>query len=286
MGWWRFWQKDEPAREPAPSRPPETRRPRRSGGAEVVDPAAREKLDRLRRRRDLVRFDVERAEAAHLADNPWQERIDLLTESLATVEADLAAVDQQSTQPGLPLPPTPIEGVEATVGDPAAVRFVIGGERFLFEEETDWDQRGGPVVRGDLRQRSGDAARLVPTAIPPDQREALARHLRDSVVVFATDLRDRALEGEGLPKRPTLAELAQPCPECGGWRDWRGTCERCAERAFRRQHLRAEAERLTKERDQEVEERRRWAERLPVARRRLSDVEAEIEALLGPAADR
>lgn len=275
-----FHRKDEHAAPTAPSLPP-TRRPRRRDTVPVADPALQGRLDHLRQRRELVLFDVERAEAATSPDNPWQERVDLLGESLAEIEADLAALDQERESPGVTLPETPITRIAAIGDEPATVAFTIGGEHFRFEEERDWDQRGGPVVRGDLRRRSGDVAKVIPANLATNRElvEELTDHLAASVVVLATDLRDRAVDGAPLPAQPTLADLARPCEECGGWRDWRGTCDRCAERAFRRQRLRAEADRLRGERDAEADERRKWADRLPIAYRRLADVEAEIARL-------
>ena len=166
--------------------------------------------------------------------------------------------------------------------EPVSVAFTIGPERFRWEEEIDWDQRGGPVVRGQMRQRSGNAAALVPPEVPQERREELERHLAESATVFALDLRDRALDGEPLPERPTLADLARPCPECGDWLDWRGHCDACATRAYRRQTLRAEAARLAQERDDEEEDRYKWSERFPVARKRLADLDAEIAKLEWP----
>ena len=279
MPWWRFWEQDkdaQPGEPPSRSGAATAGGPRRRLGPAAADPATQQRLVQLRKRRELIAFDVERAEAAHRPDNPWQERIELLNDAIATVEADLAALDALPPEPTFRLPETPITGIEAMAGEPASVRFAIGRERFVFEEETDWDERGGARVRGDLRQRAGDAATLVPSETPADRRDALARHLTDSVAVFATDLRDRALDGEPLPEHPTLADLARPCPECGGWRDWRGTCDTCAQRAFRRQQLEAERARLEQEQEQEAEERHKWAERLPIARRRLAEVDAEI----------
>ena len=284
MPWWRFWEQGEepPAdRAATETAAPPPRSPRRPAAPETADPAARQRLAQLQKRRELLLFDLERAEAARRPENPWQERIDLLGESIATVEADLAALDHRPPDPTFPLPETPITGIEATTGEPAAVCFDIGPERFHFEEETDWDQRGGPRVRGDLRQRAGNSANLVPAHTPPALRDALAHDLADSVAVFAIDLRDRALDGEPLPEHPTLADLARPCPKCGGWRDWRGTCDACTERAWRRQGLRAERTRLEDERAKEADDRAKWAERLPVARRRLADVEAELAKLGG-----
>lgn len=279
MPWWRFWE------QPTTPRPDETETAERVAAAPARAPrrtrpalgdAAAARLDRLRKRRETVAFDLERAESATHPDNPWQERIDLLGESIATVEADLAALAAQPPAPSFPLPETPVLDVAASADEPASVRFAIGPQRFRFEEETDWDQRGGPRVRGDLRRREGDAAVLVPRETPPEVRAPLARHLAASVEVFATDLRDRALDGEPLPADPTLADLARPCPDCGGWSDWRGHCDACAQRAWRRQQFEQEIARLDAERAEEAEDRHRWADRLPIARRRLADVDAEI----------
>lgn len=280
---WRFWEKRQPTPEPEPPAPPQTLRPPRWQTPPLPDPAQQQKLDHVRRRREMIAYDLERAESAHLPDNPWQERIALLDESLATVEADLAALERLPPDPSFPLPATPITDITATSDEPASVRFQIGPEQFHFEEETDWDQRGGPVVRGELRRRSGDVSTLIPPNAPEELRPALTAHLTDSVTAFATDLRDRALDNEPLPTAPTLADLARPDPRHGGWLDWRGASAAGAQRAWRRQQLQAEAQRLLAEREEEIEDRAKWAERLPVARRRLADVDAEIAALTGAA---
>lgn len=289
MSWWRFWQKGESDRAPAvpPAGTPGRSRAAESGPSAArrregaTDPDRERRLNDLRRRRQDALFDVERAEQALAADNPWQERIDLLTESLATIDAELRAVDALPAVPSYPLPPTSIRDLVATADEPADVAFAIGDQTFRFREEIDWDQRGGPTVRGDLRPQAGDAAALIPPETPPNLRDALLQHLTDSLLVFATDLRDRALNGEALPESPTLADLARPCPACGGWQDWRGRCAECARRDLRRQALRAEADRLEAERTAEAEERYRLADRLPIARRRLAQLDADLAALGG-----
>ena len=273
MVWKRLFGRGE--QPPAVEVPAATvgRRPR------AADPAMQARLDQLVRRRDMAAYDLERAEAARQPDNPWRERIALLDHSLATVEDDLRALETAPPSPTFPLPETPVTGIDARIEEPVSVAFRIGDEWFRWEEEPDWDQRGGPVVRGQLRQLAGDVAAIVPSDVPEDRRESLTAHLAESVTVFAIDLRDRALEGEPLPEAATLADLARPCAECGGWRDWRGNCDTCAARAFRRQTLLAEAARLTQEREDEEADRSRWAERLPAARKRLADAEAAIAAL-------
>lgn len=276
MIWKRLFGKDKDETAALPPPDPETlgrRHPR------AADPAAQPKLDQLLRRREMAVYDLERAEAANQPDNPWRERMALLDRSLGTIEDDLRAIDTAPSLPGVPLPATPITENAIDAGEPASVSFAIGGEHFHFAEEPDWDQRGGPVVRGELRHIEGDAGALVPADVPADRKDALARHLTASVTSFALDLRDRALESEPLPAAPTLADLAQPCPECGDWRDWRGHCATCATRAWQRQNLRAEAARLAQERDDEETDRYKWVERLPIARKRLADLDTEISGL-------
>lgn len=245
----------------------------------AADPAMQQRLEALRRRRDMAAYDLERAELAHQPENPWRERIDLLDQSLATVENDLQEIERFQPLPPIALPETPITALAVQLEEPLSVSFQIGDERFLWEEEIDWDQRGGPVVRGQIRQRAGDAARLVPADVPASRREELIRHLKDSLDVLALDLRERALEASPLPTSATLADLARPCPVCGDWLDWKGHCDACAQRAWQRQSLKAEAERMSKEREDEETDRHKWAERLPVARKRLADINADIAIL-------
>jgi len=288
MAWWRFWEHDE-ASEQSREQPAQRTA---TVGTVPVPPAHRDpaptapagdrtthQLEHLRKRREGIRFDLERAEEANLPGNPWDERVALLTDTLAIVDADLAALDRFDRQTSIPMPPTPTAGIVVTNDAQVDVRFSIGGELFHFAEEIDWDERGGPEVRGDLRFQSGAIDRVVPDQVPSDRRDALIGHLTDSVQVFATDLRDRVLDGLPLPVSPTLADLARPCPVCGGWQDWRGNCNACTQRSWQRQQLRAEAERLRTEQTMEEEERHRWAERLPIARRRLADIDGDIANL-------
>lgn len=282
MVWKRLFGKQEEPEEPTGSPGPV---PDASGIVRrypaAADPAMQQRLDALRRRRDMAAYDLERAEAARQPENPWRERMELLDRSLATIEEDLRALEASSPLPVFPLPETPITDMAVRLEEPVSIAFTIGPERFLWEEEIDWDQRGGPVVRGQVRQRSGNARALVPPDAPAERREALERHLEESTATFAIDLRDRALDDEPLPERPTLADLARPCPECGDWLDWRGHCSSCAARAWQRQNLQQEAIRLEKEREEEEADRYKWAERLSVARRRLADLDADIARMEG-----
>ncbi len=221
---WRFWEKpktdDRPDQSAAPRRTapidgPQPRPPKPRPQPPATDAMRQRKRGDLERRREALRFDIEQGELALQPDNPWQQRIDLLGESLATIDADRARLDEQPPLPTWPVPATPITDIEATGEEPAEVRFRIGEEAFAFAEETDWAERGGAVVRGQLAQHAGSVEAIVPAEVPPDRRDALAQHLSASVFVFAADLRDRALAGEPLPAAPTLADLVEPCPECG-----------------------------------------------------------------------
>jgi hypothetical protein len=291
MSWWKVWRKGRTAQpepgevsmpEGARTAPRDGRMPRPAQAQAHPRTAAEghhRRIQELLRRRDALLFDVEQGEIAIRDDNPWSERIQLLDSSLETIEQDRAVIEAMHREPGCEVPPVPIEHIAVTSDEPASVRFSIDGEVFHFAEEIDWDQRGGAVVRGDLQPRQGDVTHVLPNETPADQREALALHLGASLLTFATDLRDRALEQQALPQQPTLRDLASPCPRCGGWQDWGGRCSACVERDMRKRSLHAEALRIQDERAAEEETRHRLAERLPLARRRLADVEAELTAL-------
>lgn len=285
---WRFWEKKDEVRagEATPRRRTATiggpiPQPSRAAAPAPSATDRDARLARLRNRRQAVLFDVDQAEAALQPENPWRERIDLLNEAIATVETDLKALEELPRVESAPLPATPIADIAVSIEEPPSVSFRIGEERFRYEEEIDWAERGTTVVHGELKRSAGEVDRIVPASIPAHLRDDLLAHLTDSLFVFATDLRERKLSDEPPPERATLADLAQPCPDCGGWRDWKGHCPECQRRAYRRQQLDAEADRLAAEREHEAEELARWADRLPVARRRLADVDAEIAALGG-----
>jgi hypothetical protein len=280
MVWKRLFGKSkETVLAPLPPRPDASGIVRRRPAA--ADPTMQQRLDTLRQRRDMAAYDLERAILARQPENPWRERMELLDRSLATIEEDLRTLDATPPLPVYPLPETPITDIAVSLKEPVSIAFRIGPEQFRWEEEVDWDQRGGPVVRGQLTQRSGNVAALIPPDLPSERREALQLHLDESVTVFAHDLRDRALDGEAFPESPTLADLARPCPECGDWLDWRGHCATCAARAWQRQNLHLEAARIDNEREDEEADRYKWSERHPVARKRLADIDVEIAKLEG-----
>lgn len=240
----------------------------------------RSRLAKLQRRRTAVLYDVEQGEMAHDDDNPWKQRAALLTEALETVEGDRAETVHAGKEPYYPVAPIPIRNPEVTFQDEAAtVAFDIGDQHFSWEEPLDWAERGRQVIRGDLVQTTGSIDPLLPDDVPPGLRDPLRSHLELSLFVHATDLRERTLEDDPQPSELTLAELARPCPECGGWTDVLGRCQACARRNARIQQLAQERNRLLSERSEELEEEHRMAERLSIARRRLADIDREITSL-------
>lgn len=283
MSRWKFWEKapEPPAPEPKPE--PQLRvRPRTDvlAVSPNLDPEQASRLRRLRQRRASVLYDVERAEEAAQPDNQWTQRIALVEETIKGVEADLAALDAERVPAGSPLPPTPIEQIDVSLEAPPSVSFTIGDQRFEYSEDLDWAERGFQIARSELIHRSGDVEKLIPSTITGDERARLIDHLTGSLFAFATNLRDRAIDNQSLPTNPTLSDLAMPSPEHGGWLDWTGESPEKTRRDFKRAELAAELERFRAEQAREREERARWEDRLPIARRRLAEIDAEISSLL------
>lgn len=243
-----------------------------------ADPSVEEQRDAYERRRIALQFDIDQGELASSADNPWLHRIALLTEALVNVEEELRQAEQVVPGPYHPVPATPITGMHVERGEGIALGFTIGAETFAFEEVLDWAERGTQIARPELVQTAGDATKLLPGDPPPDLVEAMQRHLQDGVVTFATDLRDRTLDEDPMPEEASLADLARPCPVCGGWTDWKGHCDTCSTRKARAQELFRERTHLLRERASEAEERHRLSDRLALARHRMRDLENEIAA--------
>lgn len=283
MSRWKFWEKppEPPKSEPAPE--PRLRVPPRRDVLAVspnLDPEQASRLRRLRQRRASVLYDVERAEEAARPENQWAQRVALIDETIKGIGTDLAALDGQRVPTGLALPSTPIEQITVSLEPSPSVSFAIGGERFEYSEDLDWAERGFQIARSELIHRSGDVEQLIPNAFGGDERARLAEHLTASLFAFATDLRDRAIDGKPAPGDATLADLAEPSPEHGGWLDWTGESPEKTRLDLKRAELAAELERFRAEQDREREERARWEDRLPIARRRLAEIDAEINALL------
>lgn len=230
----------------------------------------------LERRRMAIQFDIDQGELALDPENPWTHRIELLTEALTNVESELQSARQVTPQPFYPLPATPIVNVEVSDTEPYQVSFQIGDEQFRWSERLDWIERGGVLAQPEFVQEAGDAESLVPADTPDVLKNPMASHLAESVTAFAVVLRDARLAGEALPSDVTLADLSPPCPVCGGWMDYNRTCNACAVRKVNEQSLFQERQHLMKERSTELEERHRLGERLPLALRRMADLEREL----------
>ena len=217
------------------------------------------------------------AEAAGAEANRWRTEIRLIDQALTEIEADIAAVGSSRLPPGIALPPVPITDVSVDLDPVARVRFRIGMAAFAYAEEIDWAERGSQLARSELIREAGNFESAVPAGLAPDESDRLRDHLGQSVFVFATDLRDRALNQESMPSA-TLADLAKPGNEFGGWLDWSGQSMIGARQEIERNQLMAECERLLAERNQLLDEESKAAGKLPFARRRLAEIDKEIAA--------
>lgn len=243
---------------------------------QAVDESRRSALER---RRMAIQFDIDQGELALSPENPWSHRIELLTEALANVESELQSAREIEQQPYHPLPAIPIEEISVSEEEPYGVSFTINDEQFRWSERLDWIERGGILAQPEFVQEQGDVSQIVPNDLPSNLLAPLCDHLRDSVTAFAIVLRDARLAGEVLPESVTLAELAPACPICGGWMDYNRSCNACAVRQANEQRLFQERQHLMKERSAEAEERHRLGERLPLALRRMADLERELADL-------
>ena len=284
---WKFWEKPQTESPIAVNKPvPRTRfgiQPRTDmpGFGKAIDPNMSDQFAKLRRRRETVLFDVEQAELANAPENPWQERIKLLDEALIAVRAEFERANSVVELPGTAFPAMSVEAISATDGPPPSVSFRVGLEEFRYEEEQDWAERGFQLARGELQLVSGDPSHLLGAEAATEQFEARLEQLTASLFVFASDIRDRSLEGQTLTEHVTVADLATPDTEHGGWRDWKGHSTAKARQEARLHELHAEEQRLLESRARELEDLAKWENRLPIARRRLTDVDAEIAALGG-----
>lgn len=244
------------------------------------DPEIAARVNALQKRRESLANELRVAEEAGEPDNQWRRQIALVSEALEAIDRERASASNVEGSPGSPLPAIPVTDVSVAMDPVATVRFRIGGTAFVYAEDLDWAERGTQVARSDLHRDEGDIEALIPLDYPPDQRTALIQHLEGSVFTFATDLRDRSIEGQQLPEA-TLADLARPSEEYGDWLDWSGHSPLHQSRQYGLSQLREEQDRLEHERTQLLEEEAKMVEAIPVIRRRLADIEQQLAALTG-----
>lgn len=238
-----------------------------------------DRIATLKRRRDGILFDVEQSELAQQPENPWRERIELLNQTIADIRRERDGLEsfpriERPTPSNLPVTIT-----QVAADDPAAVSFSIGNEPFLFESEIDWAERGTTISRNEIELRSGDASKFASPEWSESDRGEFTLRLNESLFIFASDLRNRVENGEALPGELSLADLISACPACGDWQLWGGFCPTCAERDRQRKSLDGEISSRLLEINAEEEERAKLADRLPIALRRLADVQSELKAL-------
>lgn len=286
----------EPVAEPQEQvvgRPPGDRRSQ----VNLSDPATRERRrHRLERRVKDLTFDIQKAETSLEEHNRWSERVAEIDRAIeqANKDAETIVTPEHPREP-VALDPDPVTiehvhpgraaevrfdvGEELIPGDPADIRFRVGDVSFRYTDEIDWSERGHTRSETQLKRVEGDIDRLIPGKVPEDRRDELREHLAHSLSTFAENLQLNAFEGRPQP-RMTLAGLAQPCPVCGGWQDWKGRCPSCQRRQWEAQHIQSEVDRLFDERGQQEDEVQSWRERLPILRRQLAEAEKELAKYL------
>jgi hypothetical protein len=242
------------------------------------DPDDAAKMQRLRRRREQLRNELEAAEAAGQEDNKWQREIRLIDQAIGEIEAERKQIGSETIAPGVLLDEVPIEDEVVDLTPSPAVRFRIRDDEFVFEEPAEWAERGFQVARVELEHVAGSVATLVPPGLVDVDRALLSNHLELSLFEFATELRDRALADEPFGNT-TLRDLAQPDAEDGGWFDFLGNSPVRTAREAERAKLDAEIERLRSERATLATEQDKLAEEAPVIARRLAEVDREITAI-------
>jgi hypothetical protein len=297
MPWWDILKRkpaEPPQQQPTQPAPPRRELPMASSpvgsqpvaGRKIIDPndpAARERRrTRLERRIRDLRYDIGQAELAQTDDNRWMERVNEINLAIEQARRDIETV--LTAPPGWvphPLPAWPVVVELLQPNEPAEIRLHVGEEPFVYSEALDWAERGHQKAPPELRRVDGEIERLMPADIPTDRRAELRDHLAHGLSTLVAQLRDDALDGRESPSL-TLSDLASPCPTCGGWRDLKGRCPACQEREWQADHLRADVDRLIKERNDQLDELARLRDRLPILRRQLADSEAEL-AMLGGA---
>jgi hypothetical protein len=278
LKFWKRKQPDQPVIEPVPTIKRFNIQPRTDIGTLGLptDPDRATRITALRKRREALLHDVEAAQDAASAGNRWRAEIALIDQAIEETDRDLATIGASDGRaPGAALPETPITGITVDTDPVPRVRFKVGDQEFSYAEEIDWAERGHQLARSDLVRDAGDIDAVVPRAIPQNQRLALREHLERSLFAFASDVRDRALGDQAAPTA-TLADLAEPSAEYGGWLEWGGQSPVQQMEAIERTRLLTERDRLMTDRNRLIEDEAKTAENLPLAKRRLADVDKEL----------
>jgi hypothetical protein len=225
-------------------------------------------------RQEMIQQEIDQAELAGIADNPWAMRARQIDDAIFAIDAELRKPVERVDVPLPPLPATPVDIEVVQAEAPSHVRISIQGERLDYAEEIDWAERGTNVVHGDLQLVGGSLAKVAsPLGLDVDAAEKLALSLFE----LATSARDSVLE-TGRPLGQVLVrDLLTPCPECGDLRLWNGVCLRCEVLNAARLQLENERKRLFDERDSILRDREAHIERLPSLRKRLAETNAAIE---------
>jgi hypothetical protein len=278
LKFWKRRQPELPAVEPVPTIKRFNIQPRTDIGTLGLptDPDKATRIAALRKRREARLHDVEAAEEAASASNRWRAQIALIDQAIEETDRDLAGIGASDGRvPGAALPATAITDIAVDTDPVPQVRFRVGDQEFRYAEEIDWAERGHQLARSELIRESGDIDALVPRNLPEDQQTTIREHLQRSLFAFATDIRDRALGDQAAP-HATLADLAKPSDEYGGWLEWGGHSPVQQAEETERTRLLVERDRLMTDRNRLIEDEAKTAENLPIARRRLADVDKEI----------
>lgn len=246
---------------------------------EVQERSSDPRIERLQLRIAALEKEIETVERSGDPDSPYQQRLNILASALDVIEDDIAAATPLPARALPALPATPITNINVRLEPAPEVSFEIGSQHFRFAEEIDWAERGTQIVHGDLIWEETSANSLVPLDLPNGLQVELAEHLERSLFAFATEVRDRAIEGQPFPIGVTLTDLAIPSNECGDWELWGGVSIRCLEHATHLRALNTERTRLLDERSTVIEERQRQVEELPIQRRRLNQAIADLQKI-------
>jgi len=269
--WWRRGRTEPEPEQPTPEQD--------SAERPVVREAERRRLARLVQRREELLYDLAQSEQALQPENRWTERLRELEAAIAELEKQVAALEGVSLAAiPSPLPALPVDVTVELDREPVSVTVEIAGVRLRWVEEIDWAERGHQVAPARLRQTEGEVIAVLRAAGYPSPPPLLIETLAASLDLVAADAVEAARRRQ-VWTRITLAELARPCEGCGGWRDVRGRCATCTAREWQRQQLLLERNRLRQERDEVFRDWQRARDRLPVIRRQLAEVEADIRQL-------